>query len=45
MHESPFSIITANLIMSYLIKDINGVYQPQSNIQRGGSHLNTVGNY
>ena len=45
MHESPYSIITANLIMSYLIKDIGGVYQRQTNIQRGGSHLNTVGNY
>ena len=44
-HESPLTIITANLIMSYLIKDINGVYQPQPTVQRSGSHLNTVGNY
>lgn len=39
-HESPFTIITADLIMSY-IKD--GVKNPA--IKRGGSHLNTVGNY
>lgn len=39
-HESPFTIITADLIMSY-VKD--GVVD--STIKRGGSHLNTVGNY
>lgn len=44
-HESPVTIITANLIMSYLIKDINGDYQPQAAVERGGSHLNTVGAY
>ena len=44
-HESPFTIITADSIMSYLIKDINNNYVKQTSISRGGSHLNTVGNY
>ena len=44
-HESPFTIITANNIMSYLVKDGNGVYQPQPSVERSGSHLNTVGGY
>ena len=44
-HESPFTIITANTIMSYLIKDINNNYVKQPSVTRGGSHLNTVGNY
>ena len=43
-HESPFTIMTADLIMSYL-PNINGTYTPNTTIGRGGSHLNTVGNY
>ena len=43
-HESPFTIMTADLIMSYL-PNISGTYTPNITIGRGGSHLNTVGNY
>ena len=43
-HESPFTIMTADLIMSYL-PNISGTYTPNITISRGGSHLNTVGNY
>ena len=43
-HESPFTIMTADLIMSYL-PNISGTYTPDTTISRGGSHLNTVGNY
>lgn len=44
-HESPFTIITADLIMSYLKRNNDGGYDKNVNIKRGGSHLNTVGNY
>ncbi len=44
-HESPFSIITADLIYSYVKPDTQGILQRNSGIKRGGSHLNTVGNY
>lgn len=44
-HEAPFTIITADLIMSYLKKNAEGQYVKDPNIKRGGSHLNTVGNY
>ena len=44
-HESPFTIVTADLIMSYLKKNGGGTYDKDLNIKRGGSHLNTVGNY
>lgn len=44
-HEAPFTIVTADLIMSYLKKQEEGSYQKDPNIKRGGSHLNTVGNY
>lgn len=44
-HEAPFTIITADLIMSYLKKNEGGSYDKDPNIKRGGSHLNTVGNY
>lgn len=44
-HEAPFTIITADLIMSYLKKQESGSYEKDPNIKRGGSHLNTVGNY
>lgn len=43
-HESPFTIMTADLIMSYL-PNISGTYTPDTTISRGGSHLNTVGSY
>ena len=36
--------MTADLIMSYL-PNISGTYTPNTTIGRGGSHLNTVGNY
>ena len=41
-HEAPFTIITENLIMSYLPSSSN--YTPTST-SRGGSHYNTIGNY
>lgn len=44
-HEAPFTIVTADLIMSYLKRQEEGSYQKDPNIKRGGSHLNTVGNY
>lgn len=44
-HEAPFTIITADLIMSYLKKNEGGTYDKDDKIKRGGSHLNTVGNY
>lgn len=44
-HEAPFTIITADLIMSYLKKNEAGSYDKDLNVKRGGSHLNTVGNY
>lgn len=44
-HEAPFTIITADLIMSYLKKNSDGGYDKNTNVQRAGSHLNTVGNY
>lgn len=44
-HESPFTIITADLIMSYLKRNEGGSYEKDLNVKRGGSHLNTVGNY
>lgn len=44
-HEAPFTIITADLIMSYLKKNEGGSYEKDLSIKRGGSHLNTVGNY
>jgi hypothetical protein len=40
-HEAPFSLVTANLIYSYVNTDLT----VNSSIQRGGSHLNTVGGY
>ncbi len=36
-HEAPFTIITANNILSYV--------KSPTTVSRGGSHLNTVGNY
>lgn len=44
-HEAPFTIVTADLIMSYLPYNESGSYTPNMEIKRGGSHLNTVGNY
>lgn len=44
-HEAPFTIITADLIMSYLKRNTDGGYDKNSSIKRGGSHLNTVGTY
>lgn len=44
-HEAPFTIITADLIMSYLKSNSEGGYDKDAQIKRGGSHLNTVGNY
>lgn len=44
-HEAPFTIITADLIMSYLKHNEGGSYDKNLDIKRGGSHLNTVGNY
>lgn len=44
-HEAPFTIITADLIMSYLRKGNGGELIKDTNIKRSGSHLNTVGNY
>lgn len=44
-HEAPFTMITANLIMSYLKLNAESTYDKDTNITRGGSHLNTVGNY
>ena len=41
-HESPFTIITEDLIMSYLPASTN--YTPTS-VSRGGSHFNIIGNY
>lgn len=43
-HESPFTIITANQIMSY-VKPVNSVLTKDPTVTRGGSHLNTVGSY
>lgn len=43
-HEGPFSIITQNTLMSYAVKT-GDTYTKNSSITRGGSHLNTVGNY
>lgn len=44
-HEAPFTIITADLIMSYLKQSGEDGYVKDPDIKRGGSHLNTVGNY
>lgn len=44
-HEAPFTIITADLIMKYLKKSPEGAYIKDPDTARGGSHLNTVGNY
>jgi hypothetical protein len=41
-HEAPFTIMTEDLIMSYLPTSSN--YTPTSTA-RGGSHLNTIGDY
>lgn len=41
-HESPFTIITENLIMSYLPSSSNNT---PTSTNRGGSHFNTVGGY
>lgn len=44
-HEAPFTIITADLIMKYLKKSSDGYYIKDPEIKRGGSRINTVGNY
>lgn len=44
-HEAPFTIITANTVMSYLVKNQQGDYVVQNSVERGGTYLNTVGNY
>ena len=44
-HESPFTIITADTIMSYVRPDAQGVLQKNLTVQRGGARTNTVGNY
>lgn len=41
-HEAPFTLLTADLIMSYVNST---TYEVNPTIARGGSHLNTVGNY
>ena len=44
-HEAPFTIITADTIMSYAKSDGLDGFIINSGIKRGGSCLNTVGNY
>lgn len=43
-HEAPFTIITANKIMEY-VKPSGESYVVNENAERGGSRLNTLGNY
>ena len=44
-HESPFTIVTADLIMSYVKPNASGVLEKDLTVERGGSRLNTVGDY
>lgn len=43
-HESPFTIITADLIRSYAGTSRSSVTGPNMGVSRGGSRTNTVGN-
>ena len=44
-HESPFTIITAETIMSYVKAGEGGTLVKDLSVERGGSRINTVGNY
>lgn len=45
-HESPFTIIIQNLILSYAVATgVDGEFTINPEIQRGGGRLNTVGAY
>ena len=44
-HESPFTIITAETIMSYVKAEEGGTLVKDLSVERGGSRINTVGNY
>lgn len=44
-HEAPFTIITAELLMSYAKKNSSGEWEKNMSVERGGSRTNTVGNY
>ena len=41
-HEAPFTLLTADLILSYVN---SSTYEVNPVVKRGGSHLNTVGDY
>lgn len=44
-HEAPFTIITADQILKYVKSDGEGGYIKDLKSKRGGSRINTVGNY
>lgn len=44
-HEAPFTIITPDLVKEYTGDPVEGVYTKKLGVTRGGSHLNTIGDY
>ena len=45
MHEMPFTIITPDLIRAYTPQEVDGSFSIKIDEERGGSHLNTIGDY
>ncbi len=44
-HDCPMTLVTADVIMLYIQSDGAGGFTKNPNTKRGGSHLNTEGNY